>query len=121
MPSLKRVHIVAAFVLLGIGSLFFSVFTAYQPLLGTGVAISSFVVALFAYYGNSNRKTITRATITVTLIYGVFTLQLSLAVIAASVVYLTAWLTGTDSPLNAPDTQVFPVESAATNESDYSE
>jgi len=121
MPSLKRVHIVAAFVLFGIAALLYSVIIASQPLLGTGVAFASFVVAVFAYYGDANRQTVTRVTIIVTLIYGVFTLQLPIAVIAACVVYLTAWLTGPDSPLNAPDTQVFPVESTATNESDYSE
>ncbi|WP_348607532.1 hypothetical protein [Halobaculum rarum] len=121
MPSPKRVRIVAAFVLIGIAALLYSVLITYRPFLGTGVALASFVVASFAYYGDDNRKTVTRAAIVVTLIYGVFTLQLPVAVIAACVVYLTAWLTGSDSPLDAPDTQVFPVESAATNESDYSE
>lgn len=121
MPSLKRVHIVAAFVLLGVTALLYSVIITQRLLLGTGVAIASSVVAIFTYYGDTNRKTATRATIITTLIYGVFTLQLPIAVIAACVVYLSAWLTGSDSPLDAPDTQVFPIESTATNESDYSE
>ncbi|QCD65394.1 MULTISPECIES: hypothetical protein [Halomicrobium] len=121
MPSLKRVHIVAAFVLLGVAAFLYSVIVSYQFLLGTGVAIASFVVALFTYYGGTNRKTATRATIVVTLIYGAFTLQFPIAVIAACLVYLTAWLTGSDSPLDAPDTRVFPVESTATSESDRSE
>ena len=121
MPSMKRIHIVAAFVLLGVAALLYSVIATYQLLLGTGVATASFVVAIFTYYGGTNRKTATRATIIVTLIYGVFTLQLPIAVIAACVVYLTTWLTGSDSPLDAPDTQVFPVEPTATNESDDSE
>jgi len=121
MPSMKRIHIVAAFVLLGVAALLYSVIATYQLLLGTGVATASFVVAIFTYYGGTNRKTATRATIIVTLVYGVFTLQLPIAVIAACVVYLTAWLTGSDSPLDAPDTQVFPVEPTATNESDDSE
>ena len=121
MPSLKRIHIVAAFVLLGVTALLYSVIITRRRLLGTGVAIASFVVAIFTYYGGTNRKTATRATIIVTLIYGVFTLQLPIAVIAACVVYLTVWLTGSDSPLDAPDTQIFPVESTASNESDYSE
>ncbi|MFC7077982.1 hypothetical protein ACFQI6_16270 [Halomicroarcula sp. GCM10025335] len=90
-------------------------------LLGTGVAFTSFVVASFAYYGDANRQAFTRATIVVVLIFGVFTLQVPIAVIAACVVYLTAWLTGSDSPLNAPDTRIFPVKSTTTNESDYSE
>jgi thiol:disulfide interchange protein len=118
---MKRIHIIAAFVLLGVAALLYSVIATYQLLLGTGVATASFVVAIFTYYGGTNRKTATRATIIVTLIYGVFTLQLPIAVIAACVVYLTAWLTGSDSPLDAPDTQVFPVEPTATNESDDSE
>ena len=121
MPSMKRIHIIAAFVLLGVAALLYSVIATYQLLLGTGVATASFVVAIFTYYGGTNRKTATRATIIVTLVYGVFTLQLPIAVIAACVVYLTAWLTGSDSPLDAPDTQVFPVEPTATNESDDSE
>ncbi len=121
IPSLKRVHIVAASVLLGGTAFLYSVIITQRLLLGTGVGIASFVVAIFTYYGGTNRKTATRATIIITLIYGVFTLQLPIAVIAACVVYLTAWLTGSDSPLDAPDTQVLPVESTVTNESDYSE
>ncbi|WP_225336195.1 hypothetical protein [Halomicrobium urmianum] len=121
MPSLKRIHIAAVFVLFGIAALLYSMVIAYEPLLGTGVAFASSVVAAFAYHGDATRQTVTRATIIVTLIYGVFTLQLPIAVIAACVVYLTAWLTGSDSPFNAPDTQIFPVESTATTESDRSE
>ena len=119
MPSSKRVPIAATFVLLGIVALLYSVLLVGQLLLGTGVAFAFFVVASFVYYGDADRQTLTRATISVTLIYGVFTLQLPVAVIAACVVYLTAWLTGSDSPLGAPDTQVFPVKSTATDESDY--
>jgi len=118
MPSLKRVHIVAAFVLFGVTAFLYSLVIAQRLLLGTGVAIASLVVAVATYYGGTNRRTATHATVVVTLIYGVFTLQLPVAVIAACVVYLTAWLTGPDSPLDAPDTQVFPVESTAPNESD---
>ncbi|WEL16284.1 putative membrane protein [Halorhabdus sp. SVX81] len=98
-----------------------SVLFSHQLFLGMAVALASFVIAIFAHYGDPNRKTFTRATIIVTLIYGAFTLQLPIAVIAACVVYLTAWLTGLDSPLNAPDTQFFPIESVATNESDANE
>jgi len=72
MPPLKRVHIVAAFVLFGIGTLLYSWIIASRPLLGTGVAFASFVVAVFAYYGDANRQTVTRVTIIITLIYGVF-------------------------------------------------
>lgn len=121
MSSRRRVPIVAAFVLIGIAALLYSVMIVQQPLLGAGIAFAFFVVAVFAYYGDTDRRTLTRATMTVTLIFGVFTLQLPVAIIAACVVYLTAWLTGTDSPLDAPDTQVFPVERATTDESDHSE
>jgi hypothetical protein len=118
MPSSKRVPTAATFVLLGIVALLYSALAVHQLLLGTGVAFAFFVVAWFVYYGDANRQTLTRATIIVTLIYGVFTLQLPLAVVAACAVYLTAWLTGMDSPLDAPDTRIFPVDSAATEESD---
>lgn len=121
MPSLKRIHVVAVFALFGTAALLYSWLIAYDPLVGTGVAFASFVVASFAYYGDADRQTLTRVTITVTLLYGIFTLQLPVAVIAACVVYLTAWLTGTDSPLDAPETQIFPVDSTATNESDEGE
>lgn len=87
-----------------------------QLLLGAGVAFSCFVVAAFAYYGGTDRQTLTRATIIGTLLDGVFTLQLPIAVVAACVVSLTAWLTGSDSPLDAPDIQVFPVTSTATDD-----
>ncbi|MFA9516909.1 hypothetical protein ACERIT_06785 [Halopenitus sp. H-Gu1] len=121
MPSSKRVPMAAMFVLLGIASLAYSVLVVQQLLLGTGVAFSFFVVAAFLYYGDANRQTLARATIIITLIYGVFTVQLPIAVIAACVVYLTAWLTGSDSPLEAPDTQIFPVKLAATDESNDDE
>lgn len=121
MPSSKRVPMAAMFVLLGIVALAYSVLVVQQLLLGTGVAFSFFVVAAFLYYGDANRQTLARATIIITLIYGVFTVQLPTAVVAACVVYLTAWLTGSDSPLDAPDTQIFPVKSAAIDESNHGE
>lgn len=111
----------AAFVLVGIAALLYSVLVVRQVLLGAGVAFAFFVGASFVYYGDTDRRTLIRATIIITLIYGVFTLQLPVAVIAACVVYLTAWLTGPDSPLDAPDTQIIPVGWAVTDESDTSE
>lgn len=118
MPSSRRVAITTTLVVLGIAALFYSFLLVQRPLLGAGVAFAFFVVAAFAYHGDADRQTLTRATIVVTLVYGVFTLQLPVAVVAACVVYLTAWLTGPDSPVDAPDTQVFPVESAAPDESE---
>jgi len=50
-----------------------------------------------------------------------FTGQLPVAVIAACVVYLSAWLTGPDSPVNSPDTEIFPVTQTTTDESEYTD
>lgn len=117
MPSSKRVLTTATLILLGIVALLYSFLIVQQLLLGTGVAFAFFVVAAFVYHGDANRRTLTQGTIIVTLIYGVFTLQLPVAVIAACVVYLTSWLTGPDSPFDAPDTHIVPVESTATDDS----
>ena len=87
-----------------------------QLLVGMGVAVSAFVSAALVYYGGTDRRTLTRATIAVTVVYGVFTLQLPIAIIAASVVYLSAWLTGSDSPFDAPDTEIFPVRQTTVEE-----
>ncbi|MFO7926545.1 hypothetical protein [Natronomonas sp.] len=100
----------AAFVLIGIAAVLYSVLVAQRLLFGTGIAFAFFVIAFFVYYGGINRPTLTRTTIVVTLMYGVFTLELPVAVIAACIVYLTAWLTGSDSPFDAPDTEIFPAE-----------
>ncbi|WP_135828915.1 hypothetical protein [Halorussus halobius] len=118
MPPSRRVVTATTLALLGIAALAYSFVFVQRPLLGAGVAVAFFVVAAFAYEGDADRQTLARATIVVTLVYGVFTLQLPLAVVAACVVYLTAWLTGPDSPLDAPDTQVLPVESAAPDDSE---
>jgi peptidoglycan biosynthesis protein MviN/MurJ (putative lipid II flippase) len=122
MPSPKRrIQIVTALVIAGIAVLLYSTVVGREPLLGAGLALSSVVVAVFVYYGGTDRQTLTRATIGVTLIYGAFTLQLPVAIIAACAVYLSAWLTGSDSPVNAPDTEIFPVKRTATEESEDSQ
>jgi predicted branched-subunit amino acid permease len=117
MPSPKRGYIVAALVLIGVSGLAYSVVLA-RALIGAGFALSALVVAVLVYYGDAERRTLVRATIAVTVVYGVFTVQLPLAVVAACVVYLSAWLTGPDSPFDAPDTEIFPVRRAATEESE---
>jgi thiol:disulfide interchange protein len=121
MPSSKRTAIVAGLVLFGIGVFLYAV--VIQQLLphGAGVAVSSFVIAALVYYGGTGRRTLVRAAIVVTLVYGVFTFQLPLAVIAACAVYLSAWLTSVDGPFDAPDTTIFPVERATVEESEESE
>ena len=118
MPSSKHGPIAATLFLFGIVTVLYSLFLFQQLRLGIGVAVSFFVVGLIVYYGDTARQIATRATIFVTLIYGVFTFQLPFAVVAACIVYLTAWVTGSDSPLDSPDTQVFPAKSNATKEAD---
>ncbi|RNJ26389.1 hypothetical protein [Halosegnis longus] len=117
MPSSKRIYIVTGMVLFGVAALVYAWALAYEPLLGTGVAVAAFIAALLTYYGDANRQTLARVTIVVTIVYGTFTFQLPIAVVAACIVYLTAWLTGTDSPFDAPDTQIFPINSTATDDS----
>ena len=121
MPASRRVPIAVTLVVVGLATLVYSVLISRQLLLGAGVALAFFVVASFALYGDATRRTAARATIAVTLLYGAFTLQLPAAVVAACVVYLTAWLTGPDSPFDAPDTRVFPVESTATDDPESGE
>lgn len=114
MSSTKRLA-AGAFALVGVAVLLYSLLVTHQLLLGAGVALSFFVVALFLYYGGTDRRTLVRATMAITVVYGVFTLQLPIAVAAACVVYLTAWLTGPDSPVDAPDTHLFPTAETDTD------
>lgn len=118
VPSQSRSYLAVALTLLGIGALLYSVLVLGQFIVGAGVAVAAFATATLVYYYGANRRTLTRATIIVTVVYGVFTLQLPLAIIAACAVYLSAWLTGPDTPFNAPDTEIIPVEQTTTEESD---
>ncbi|WP_299331076.1 hypothetical protein [Haloplanus sp.] len=118
MPSPNRGYVVVALAFAGVGALAYSVVVLQRLAVGAGVAASAFVVATLVYYYGITRRTLTRATIAVTVVYGVFTLQLPLAIIAACVVYLSAWITGPDTPVNAPDTEIIPVDQATTEESD---
>jgi hypothetical protein len=115
MPSSKR--IVAVLVLIGIIGLAYSVLTG-QVIIEAWLTLSAFGVAALVYYGDSERHTLTRAAIAVTVAYGIFMRQLPMAVIAACVVYLSAWLTGPDSPFNAPDTEIFPTRQTTAEESE---
>ncbi|MDZ7747077.1 MAG: hypothetical protein U5K28_11445 [Halobacteriales archaeon] len=91
MPSIRRIHVSTGFVLFGVITLLYSWILGYDPLVGTAVAVASFVVALLTYYGDADRLNARSiAIIAVTLIYGVFTFQLPIAAhFAACVVYLT--------------------------------
>lgn len=118
MPSPKRrIQIVAALIVAGVVALLYSIVVTQELLLGVSIALSFLVTAVFVYYGGTDRKTLTRVTIGVTIVYGAISLQLPLAIIAACAVYLSAWLTGPDSPFDAPDTEIFPVKKTATEDS----
>jgi len=71
MPSPKRGYIAAALVLIGIGGFAYSVVLIGQVLIGAGFTLSALVVAALVYYGDAERHTLTRATIAVTVVYGV--------------------------------------------------
>ena len=118
MPSLKRGYIAAALVLIGVCGLAYSIVILAQTLIGMGFLVSTLIAAMLVYYGDAKRHTLTRVIMAVTIVYGVFTLQLAPAVVAACVVYLSAWLTGPDSPFDAPDTEIFPVRQPTTEESE---
>ncbi|OYR41267.1 hypothetical protein DJ82_05695 [Halorubrum sp. Ib24] len=117
MPSPKRrIQIGAALIVAGVVALLYSIVVTQELLLGVSIALSFLVIAVFVYYGGTDRKTLTRVTIGVTIVYGAVSLQLPLAIIAACAVYLSAWLTGPDSPFDAPDTEIFPVKQTATED-----
>jgi hypothetical protein len=106
--------VAAAFALLGVVGLAYSILLA-RLLLGAGFAAAAFLVAVLVYYGDTDRRTLVRATMAVTIVYGVVTLQLPMAVIAACVVYLSAWVTGPDSPVDSVDTAIFPAPRSGTD------
>jgi len=117
MPSTHRVA-AGVVVLLGVLALVYSMLVASQLLLGVGVLLAALTLAAIVYYGGADRRTLVRATMAVTVVYGAISFQLPVAVIATCVVYLTAWLTGPDSPVDAPDTTILPVFDAAVNGDD---
>ncbi|GGL56896.1 hypothetical protein [Halocalculus aciditolerans] len=108
MSSTERLVAAALAVLLGIATVLYSFLIVQQLLVGAGVAFAFFVAAAFLYQGSADRQTVVRATVVLTVAYGVFTFQLPAALVAACVVYLTAWATGPESPFDAPDTRIFP-------------
>ncbi|WP_435096288.1 hypothetical protein [Halarchaeum sp. P4] len=113
MPSTNaRTVLSAGLVLVGVFALLYSLLVVAQVLVGAGAFVGLLALAGLVYYGGATRRTLVLATMAVTVVYGAFTLQLPAAVVAACVVYLTAWVTGHDSPLDAPDTTLLPVGTA---------
>ncbi|MFW6437175.1 MAG: hypothetical protein ACOCYZ_06040, partial [Halococcoides sp.] len=107
MSVTKDDGIVAILAILAMGAFLYSVLHQQRLLSGLGLGIGSVCVVLACsrYYTETNRRTLTRTTIILTLIYGLLTFQFPVAVVAACIAYLTAWVTGPDSPLDAPETQ----------------
>ncbi|GAA0297618.1 hypothetical protein [Halarchaeum salinum] len=108
MPSTHRIA-AGGVVLLGVLALVYSMLIVQEVLLGVGVLIAALSLAAIVYYGGTDRRTLVRATMAVTVVYGAISFQLPIAVVAACLVYLTAWLTGPDSPVDSPDTTILPV------------
>ncbi|WP_232688604.1 hypothetical protein [Halobacterium zhouii] len=98
----------------GVLVLLYSLLVLHQPLVGVGIAFALFVAAVLLHAGGADRRTVAGVTMAVTVVYGVFTLQLPAAVVAACVVYLTAWVTSPDGPFDAAPPELF----AATVEGD---
>ncbi|GGL21928.1 hypothetical protein GCM10009037_01600 [Halarchaeum grantii] len=126
MPSNHTTRVLAAagLVLVGVLALLYSLAVVAELLIGAGAFAGLLVLAAFVYYGGLNRRTLVYIAMAVTVVYGAFTLQLPAAVVAACVVYLTAWVTGSDSPLDAPDTTLVPVRADAdrdTSEDDVAD
>lgn len=111
MPSTNaRTLLAAGLALVGVLALLYSVVVSATVLTGAAVFAGALVLAVLVYAGGATRRTLVLATMAVTVVYGLFTLQLPVAVIAACAVYLTAWVTGPDSPFGAPDTTLLPVD-----------
>ncbi|ELZ58639.1 MULTISPECIES: hypothetical protein [Halorubrum] len=116
MPSNEHTGLVAALAAIGVVVPLYAFVLQRQFLPGLGVGLSALVVAALVYRDGTGRRTLARGTIVVTVLYGAFTFQLPVAVVAACAVYLSAWLTGPDSPLGAPDTEIVPVEPGVTED-----
>ncbi|MUV61034.1 hypothetical protein [Halobacterium sp. CBA1126] len=107
MPSTTRALSILA-VAVGVSALLYSFFLAFEPLLGLGVGVACFTIAALLYAGGTNRETVAAVTMGACVVYGVFTLQFPLAVVAACVVYLTLWVTDPDGPFDATPPSVIP-------------
>ncbi|ELZ37486.1 hypothetical protein [Halorubrum tebenquichense] len=116
MPSDEHTGLVAALVAIGVVVPLYTVVVSQRLLPGLGVGLSALVTAALVARDGAGRGTLVRATMAVSVVYGAFTLQLPVAVIAACAVYLSAWVTGADSPFGAPDTEIVPIEPGVTGE-----
>lgn len=111
MPSTTQV---LAFATLAAGLLAAAYLAALsrELVLAVGVVIAAITVAALFLGGDPNREMVAAVTMAVTVVYGVFTLQLAAAVVAACVVYLTLWVTGADGPFDATPPRLFPERAA---------
>ena len=110
MASTPRI-LAAGSAVAGVLVLLYSLLVLAQPLVGAGIAFALFVAAALLHAGGTDRKTVVGVTMAVTVIYGVFTFQLPAAIVAACVVYLTAWVTSPDGPFDAAPPDFFPAAS----------
>jgi|GEM_PF-377552 len=100
MPSTTtQLALVAA--LAGVLGLLYVGAIANEIVVGLAVALGFAVVAVLFYAGGTNRETVAAVTMGACVVYGVFTLQFPMAVVAACVVYLTLWVTDEDGPFDA--------------------
>ncbi len=107
MPSTTRALSIFA-VAAGVSAVLYGFFLAFEPLLGLGVGVACFTVAVLLYAGGTNRETVAAVTMGACVVYGVFTLQFPTAVVAACVVYLTLWVTDPNGPFDATPPTIFP-------------
>ena len=100
MPSTST-QLAALSVLAGALGLLYVGAIANEIIVGLAIAVGFGVVAVLLYAGGTNRETVAAATMGACVVYGVFTLQFPVAVVAACVVYLTLWVTDEDGPFDA--------------------
>lgn len=106
MPSTTRILALAALAA-GLLATAYAAALSRHVMLALGVAVAALVVAAVLYAGDASRETVAAVTMAVTVVYGAFTLQLPAAVVAASVVYLTLWVTDEDGPFDATPPELF--------------
>jgi hypothetical protein len=81
---------------------------ANEIILGLGITVGFGAAAVLLYAGGTNRETVAAVTMAACVVYGVFTLQSPIAVVAACVVYLTLWVTDESGPFDATPPTVIP-------------
>jgi hypothetical protein len=107
MPS-RATELAALAVMCGLLALLYAASIAHRPLLGLGTTVACLVVAALLYAGDTNRDTVAGVAMVVTVVYGVFTLQLPAAMVGACVISLTPWVTDADGSFDATPPAIFP-------------